>query len=193
MGDGKVSVRFSLPAWIAEYRRGVAAIATLEDRMLWVIAAARRNVAEGSGGPFAAAVFASGSGRLVSLGVNLVTTEKLSTLHAEMVAIMVAQRALGTWDLGAAGLPEHELVTSAEPCAMCFGAIPWSGLRRVIAGATDADARAIGFDEGPKVADWRHALEERGIAVQSEVRRAEANAVLADYARGHGIIYNSRG
>ncbi len=193
MGGCDLSIRFSLPAWVADFLRGVSVVAEVEDRMRLVVAAARRNVAEGSGGPFAAAVFEAGSGRLVSLGINLVTTQKLSILHAEMVAIMAAQRALGTWDLGAAGLPAHELVTSAEPCAMCFGAIPWSGLRRVVAGATDADARAIGFDEGPKVADWRRALEDRGIAVVSEVLRDQARAVLNDYAAGSGIIYNSRG
>jgi hypothetical protein len=32
-----------------------------------------------------------------------------------------------------------------------FGAIPWSGVQRVIAGARDSDARSIGFDEGPEM------------------------------------------
>ena len=187
-----LSVGFALPAWIPAFCRGSAHALTLEDRARFVIAASRRNVAENTGGPFAAAVFERDTGRLVSLGVNLVTTQGLSTLHAEMVALMVAQRALKTYDLGAKGLAVHELVTSAEPCAMCFGAVPWSGVRRVVACATDADARAIGFDEGPKVADWRKALEDRGIAVVSEILREEARDVLNEYARKSGVIYNSR-
>jgi tRNA(Arg) A34 adenosine deaminase TadA len=92
--------------------------------MLFVIDTARRNVVENTGGPFAAGVFEMHTGRLISLGVNLVTTEKLSVLHAEMVALMIAQRNFGTYDLGVTGTAFHELFTSAEPCAMCFGAIP---------------------------------------------------------------------
>jgi hypothetical protein len=33
---------------------------------------------------------------------------------------------------------------------MCFGAIPWSGRRRLVSGARSSDAEDIGFDEGPK-------------------------------------------
>jgi tRNA(Arg) A34 adenosine deaminase TadA len=193
MGDEGDRISFSLPAWLADFTRDVGRLVDEAERMRLVIQAGARNVAEGAGGPFAAAVFESASGRLVALGVNLVVSQGLSTLHAEMVAIMAAQRRLGVWDLGGPGLPDHELVVSAEPCAMCFGAIFWSGVRRIVTGATEADARAIGFDEGPKAPDWRRALEARGIAVRSEVLRAEARAVLDDYARRGGVIYNSRG
>ena len=187
------AIGFTLPAWMAEFAAAAGARDSVEDRMRLVVAAARQNVAAGTGGPFAAEVFERDSGRLVGLGVNLVTTQGLSILHAEMVALAAAQRALGTWNLGGAGLPAHELVTSTEPCAMCFGAVPWSGVRRVVAGATDADARAVGFDEGPKPADWRRALEERGVAVLAEVLRDEARAVLQAYARQGGLIYNGGG
>ena len=130
--------------------------------MSLVIEAAQRNISEGTGGPFAAAVFEMESGKLISLGVNLVLSQGLSILHAEMVAFALAQKKIGSYDLGRYDLPAHELVTSIEPCAMCFGAIPWSGVRRVIAGARDADARSIGFDEGPKMKDWRSELEKTG-------------------------------
>lgn len=158
--------------------------------MALVIEAARANVANGTGGPFAAAVFESASGRLVALGVNLVTTQGLSMLHAEVVALAFAQRMLGTYDLGAPGLPRHELVASAEPCAMCLGAIPWSGVRKLITGARDADVRKIGFDEGAKLPGWRDELEKRGIATVCDVGRAAAAQVLLDYAAAGGAIYN---
>lgn len=187
-----LSVSFSLPAWIAGFCAGWQPTLSLENRTRFVIAAARRNVVEATGGPFAAAVFERDTGKLVSLGVNLVTTQGISILHAEMVALAVAQRTLGYYDLSAEGLAAHELITSAEPCAMCFGAIPWSGVRRVVSSATDSDVRAIGFDEGAKVADWRKALEDRGIAVVSHILREEGRAVLADYATRNGVIYNSR-
>ena len=183
------SLHFSLPSWLplfADSWRG----GDEPQRMAFVIQAARQNVLEGSGGPFAAGVFEQDSGALLSLGVNLVTAEQLSMLHAEMVAIAFAQRVLGRRDLGRRGSPALEIVTSVEPCAMCYGAIPWSGLGKVVSGATDADARAIGFDEGPKPTDWTRPLVERGIAVTTQVMRDEAKSVLDDYARSGGIIYS---
>lgn len=165
---------------------------SVEHRMSFVIEAARLNVANGTGGPFAAAVFERDSGMLVSLGVNLVTSAGMSILHAEMVALSLAQAKLGGYDLGGPGLPAHELVTATEPCAMCLGAIPWSGVRRLITGARDADARAIGFDEGPKTAEWRNELEKRGISVICDVERENAVRVLRDYSLRGGAIYNSR-
>ncbi|MCB1956292.1 MAG: nucleoside deaminase, partial [Rhodocyclaceae bacterium] len=178
-----------LPEWIAEqearWQGGDEAA-----RMAFVIDAARRNVETRSGGPFAAAVFEQDSGRLVALGVNRVVAEQLSMLHAEMIALALAQRALGRADLGAAGQPALELVTSVEPCAMCLGALLWSGVGSVIAGASDADARAIGFDEGPKPADWTAPLRARGVTVRAGLLQSEARAVLEAYAHSGGPIYN---
>jgi tRNA(Arg) A34 adenosine deaminase TadA len=160
--------------------------------MLFVIEAAQLNISKGTGGPFAAAVFETESGKLVSVGVNLVTSAGLSILHAEMLALALAQRKVGTYDLGRYDVPGHDLVASAEPCAMCLGAIPWSGVRRVIVGACDSDVRAIGFDEGPKMKDWKNELEKRGIAVICDVEREAAVQVLLNYALQGGRIYNSR-
>jgi len=111
--------------------------------------------------------------------------------HAEMIAITMAQQAEGRYDLGGA-VAVYELVTSAEPCAMCLGAVPWSGVRRVICGARGDDACAIGFDEGPKPADWPGELRKRGIEVTMDVLRQEARAVLRQYVETGGIIYNAR-
>ncbi|MCP9440326.1 MAG: nucleoside deaminase [Nitrospira sp.] len=163
-----------------------------EDRMQFVIGVARANVARRSGGPFAAAVFETRTGRLVSVGANLVVATSCSLAHAELVALANAQHTLRHFDLGAPGIPEHELVTSCEPCAMCFGAIPWSGVRRVLCGARAGDAEAIGFDEGPKPRRWIAALERRGIAVVRDLCRREAVAVLELYRKSGGIIYNAR-
>ncbi len=183
---------FQLPSWVADYIGNISVIGNLEERMLFVIEASRRNITEKTGGPFAAAIFEKDSGALISLGVNLVSTQGLSILHAEMVAFAVAQKKLGTYDLGGAGMPDHELVTSTEPCAMCLGATPWAGVKCVITGAQDSDARKIGFDEGPKVANWKEELKIRGIEVISEIHRQEAASVLIEYSSSQGKIYNSR-
>jgi len=161
----------------------------IEARMGLAIELSRLNIEHKTGGPFGAAVF-NQSGRLIAPGLNLVTTAKCSILHAEMVALALAQRVLGRFDISDGGKHRYDLVASTEPCAMCFGAVPWSGVKRLICGARDADARAIGFDEGPKLPDWQEALEIRGITVIRDVLRADAVKVLETYAETGGSIYN---
>ena len=160
--------------------------------MRLVIKLAQLNVEHQTGGPFGAAIFELKSGRLVAVGVNLVETSNCSIAHAEMVAIAIAQRVAGRYDLGTEEGAAYELVTSTEPCAMCLGAIPWSGVRSVVCGARDQDARRIGFDEGSKPERWVKSLENRGIRVFRDVLREEALAVLLDYHKRGGLIYNAR-
>ncbi len=187
------TLQLSLPEWTGAYLASQpAAFPTQQARMRLAIDLARQNVEHNTGGPFGAAILASESGELLSVGVNLVVPAKCSVAHAEMVAIMLAQQHLGTHDLGGAGLPAYELVTSTEPCAMCMGAIPWSGVRHVVCGAREEDALAIGMDEGAKPADWAGAFRARGIAVTRDVCRDEAAAVLRLYAEQGGPIYNGR-
>ena len=184
-------ITLRLPSWVGEVATaGGELYPSVEDRMRLVIRLAEQNVLRKTGGPFAACVFEAASGRLVAAGVNLVVAAHCSWAHAEIVALALAQQKLGTHDLGEAGLPAHELVTSTEPCAMCLGAVPWSGVRRLVCGARGEDACAIGFDEGSKPADWVRTLESRGIQVQCEVLRTEAVAVLQRYAQAGGILYN---
>jgi tRNA(Arg) A34 adenosine deaminase TadA len=182
-------VEVELPGWTAQHIERFPAGGDDAARMRFVIGLARENVRRGTGGPFAAAVIDSGTGRLVAIGVNLVTTARSSLLHAEIVAILGAQRHTGSYTLAADGA-RHELIASCEPCAMCFGAVLWSGVRRLVCGATKADAEAIGFDEGPvDERSWQH-LAARGIAVARHVERDAARAVLQSYASAAGTIYN---
>lgn len=153
-----------------------------------VIELARTNVELETGGPFGAAVFDVETGEILAPGVNLVVSAQAAVAHAEMLAIAIAGRVLGSFDLG---VRATELVTSIEPCAMCLGAVPWSGVRQLVCGGRDEDARRIGFDEGDKPHDWIEHLRTRGIEVVRDVSRTEAVSVLEDYARSGGIIYNS--
>jgi tRNA(Arg) A34 adenosine deaminase TadA len=197
---GKITMPFQpslleihLPGWMEGFLLDCPSyFPSVQDRMSFVIEAARLNVSKNTGGPFAAAIFETESGKWVSLGVNLVASGGLSILHAEMVAFTLAQKKTGSYDLGRLGLPSHELVTSIEPCAMCYGAIFWSGVRRIITGAPGSDAKTIGFDEGPKMEDWRNQLEMRGISSICDVNRESAARVLLDYSLQGGKIYNSR-
>jgi tRNA(Arg) A34 adenosine deaminase TadA len=186
-------VDIRLPAWMDEVLPEPERVySDIQARMELVIGLARQNVDAGSGGPFGAAIFDMKSGRLIAPGVNLVMSAGCSVLHAEIVAIMIAQRCMGTFDLGGPGIPAMQLVSSTEPCAMCLGAVVWSGVRSLVCGARDADARHIGFDEGPKPPDWEAALAARGIRVVRDVERTAAVAVLEHYLESGGTIYNAR-
>jgi len=158
--------------------------------MKLVIDLSQANIKQKTGGPFAAVVFEIETGLLISAGVNMVETGKSSILHAEIVAIALAQRILGTYDLASIGGKSYELVTSTEPCAMCLGAIGWSGIKRVVCGARGCDAESIGFDEGAKPAKGVLSLEDKGITVVRDILRDEASAVLNQYAQSGGKIYN---
>jgi tRNA(Arg) A34 adenosine deaminase TadA len=179
-----------MPEWLEAFlQKSPKFFPKLEGRMQFVINLARHSIGHNSGGPFAAGVFDE-KGTLIAAGVNLVLTAQCSVFHAEIVALALAQKILGRYDISDGGKLHYELVTTAEPCAMCFGAIHWSGIRHLACGARDEDARAIGFDEGPKIKDWVNALKQRGTMVERDVLRDEAIVVLKEYSTSGGIIYN---
>jgi tRNA(Arg) A34 adenosine deaminase TadA len=191
MCDGKLVL--ALPDWIAPFLENQGSVfKDIEDRMRFVIELSRLNVEHGTGGPFGAGIFEREAGRLIAVGVNVVIDTNCSLAHAEMMCVGLAQQKLKTFDLGSEGLPAYELVSSTEPCAMCLGAIPWSGVRRLICGARGQDACEIGFDEGVKVPDWADTLESRGITVVPDVLRKEAREILIKYKDSGGLIYNGR-
>ena len=173
-----------LPEWPAKIAAEYSEPLTSDEaRMGLTIRLSQENVRRG-GGPFGGTVFLGD--RLLASGVNLVLSSGYSIAHAEIVALMAAQSALGT---GPLDLPPLTLFASTEPCCQCFGALVWAGVRRLVCGATTADAEAVGFDEGPKPDAWAEVLERRGIAVSRAVLRAEARQVLDDYVARGGQIY----
>lgn len=186
-----LELRFELPDWMQHLiGKDKIVCPSLEDRMRFAIRLSWENVEQQTGGPFGAAVFDS-DGVLVAPGINIVTASNCSVLHAEIVALMLAQKVLGRYDIGNASRGRYDLVATTQPCAMCFGAIPWSGVSRLVCGGRDEDARRIGFDEGPKPENWIAGLESRGIAVVQDVLRKEAVDVLQRYAQLGRPIYNA--
>ena len=183
-------IEIAYPGWVAKEVDWSRRYIGDDERMRVAIAVARTNVERGSGGPFGAAIFERDSGALISVGMNLVVPSNNSTLHAEMVAIMMAEARVKSYTLGAAELPAHELVTSCEPCAMCLGAALWSGVKRLACGATRDDAKRIQFDEGPVFPQSYAYLRDRGIEIVRGVLREEARAVLEWYRAQGGVIYN---
>lgn len=187
----ETALHLELPEFLARADARPLVLPQVEDRMRLVLDLARANIAA-DGGPFAAAVFDHESGRLLAVGANRVVASGYSCAHAEIIALSLAQQRLGHYDLGQPGFPACELISSAEPCLMCLGAVLWSGVRYLGYAARGEDVGAIGFDEGPKPADWIGELRRRGIAVSPDLLRGEARAILRDYQAAGGPIYNAR-
>lgn len=100
---------------------------------------ARSNIPKG-GGPFGAVVVRDGV--IISQAANSVVIDNDPTAHAEVNAIRKASELLSTWDLS-----DCTLYSSCEPCPMCFGAIHWAGIRKVVYGGTRDSAARAGFSD----------------------------------------------
>ena len=72
-------------------------------------------------------LFTDGDGNVVLEAENTVLTERDCTAHAEQNLVRAAVARFTPEQLGA-----YTLYTSTEPCAMCAGAIFWSGIGRVV-------------------------------------------------------------
>lgn len=114
-----------------------------EDQKLFMAEAidlARRNIANGNGGPFGAVVVKNG--KIIARGSNHVTTWNDPTAHAEVVAIREACSTLKSFQLDGC-----EIYCSCEPCPMCLGAIYWARPERIFYAAAKEDAAEAGFDD----------------------------------------------
>jgi tRNA(Arg) A34 adenosine deaminase TadA len=181
-------VHLVLPPWVHQLLDPSALYPTAQDQMRLAIELAQRNVERRTGGPFGAAIF-NEHGRLVSVGVNRVVPQNCSAAHAEMMAFMLAQQRLQRFRLNEDG-HRFVLATSAQPCCQCYGASFWAGIDVLRIGARAEDVHELTeFDEGPLPADWAGELERRGIAVERDIERDAARAVLRGYRDSGGAAY----
>ena len=104
------------------------------------LAEARGNLARPDGGPFGACIVRNG--RVVAAARNTVLARRDPTCHAEVNAIRLVARKLGTHDLSGC-----RIFSTTEPCPMCFAAIHWAGIDEVVFGTRIADVARLGFRE----------------------------------------------
>jgi tRNA(adenine34) deaminase len=93
----------------------------------------------GAGDVPVGAVVVDADGRVVGRGHNRREADADPTAHAEVVALRAAAKARGSWRLD--GLT---LVVTLEPCTMCAGALTLARVDRVVFGAVDPKAGAVG-------------------------------------------------
>jgi len=99
------------------------------------------------------AVMLDPSGAVIARGRNRREADADPTAHAEIVALRFAARAAGDWRLD-----RYTMVVTLEPCTMCAGAIVAARLGRLVYGAADPRAGAVGslWDviRDPRVTPW---------------------------------------
>jgi len=85
------------------------------------------------------ALIVNEQGKVLATGQNLREKDNDPIAHAEMVAIKNAGNKIGNWRLD-----DLTLVVTLEPCVMCAGAIAQSRVKRLVYGAFDEKAGAVG-------------------------------------------------
>ncbi|MCP3138518.1 tRNA adenosine(34) deaminase TadA [Pyxidicoccus xibeiensis] len=78
-------------------------------------------------------------GKVIGTGFNRREVDRHPLAHAEMLAMDAAARQLGVWRLSGV-----TLYVTLEPCAMCAGALVQSRVTRLVFGAPDPKAGAVG-------------------------------------------------
>ncbi len=111
-------------------------------------------------------------GQIIGRGHNMREKFQDATYHAEVLAIMEACQALGSWRL-----EDCDLYVTLEPCIMCAGAIINARVKRVFFAAPDRKAGAT--------TSLYHLLEDERLNHQVEVHQGlmqeEASKMLKDF------------
>lgn len=146
------------------------------------IALATENVVSGRGGPFGAVIVKDG--KVLSTGVNRVTSTNDPTAHAEVVAIREACGKLRGFRLDGC-----DVYTSCEPCPMCLAALYWSHCRAIYYGNSAADAARIGFDDSFLYGEMRKPLDQRAIPIHNMLPEKAWESFAAWEASSNKIEY----
>jgi tRNA(adenine34) deaminase len=155
-------------------RRAAARGGRAEDEAFMAEALAEARAAAAEGEIPVGAVVVSG-GAVVARGRNRTEAAKDPTAHAEMEAIREACKALGGWRLSGCSM-----YVTAEPCAMCAGALVLARLDRVCIGTANP--------KGGACASLRSLLEDERlnhkVDMEMGVLQAECAAVMKDFFAG---------
>ena len=121
------------------------------------------------------ALVVNDQGEIIGVGENLREKNSDPTAHAEIVAIKNAAQKIGNWRLD-----DLTMLVTLEPCAMCAGAIVQTRMKRLVFGAFDEKAGAVG-------SIWDVVRDARAltkIEVVSGVLEKECAQVLTNFFKG---------
>lgn len=122
--------------------------------------------------------------RVVALAHNTVLTGKDSTNHAEMNAIRLACRKIRSHELRGC-----TIYSTTEPCPMCFSAIHWAKLERIVYGTAIADVKKLGFSELTISDEEMKRKGHSGVMITKNFMRKECLALLGLWKEKKGRTY----
>lgn len=122
--------------------------------------------------PVGAVLIRTSSGEILARGRNTREVMQTALGHAEINAIHDACKTLGAWRL-----EDCTLYVTLEPCPMCAGAILHARIPRVVCGAMDPVAGAM----GSVWAIHRHPIENKHTSPEVGCLEEECRAILQDF------------
>jgi tRNA(adenine34) deaminase len=149
----------------------LAPVATEDESFMRLALAEARGAAEAGEVPVGAVIIREGG--VLASGSNQPIAAHDPTAHAEVVALRAAARALGNYRLA-----DATLYVTIEPCLMCVGAIVHARLARVVFGAADPKAGALGSILDPAALPLNHRF-----SVTGGVLEAECQQTIQDFFR----------
>ena len=111
----------------------------MDYKLIMQAALSLAKVAADKGDVPVGAIVVNEPGEILGTGQNLREQSNDPTAHAEVIAIRQAAEKIGSWRLD-----DLTIVVTLEPCAMCAGAIAQSRIKRLVFGAWDEKAGAVG-------------------------------------------------
>jgi guanine deaminase len=146
------------------------------DFMRRALDEARAHLAAMDGGPFGACLVRGDE--VLAAAHNTVLRDLDPTCHAETTAIRLAALKLQSYDLSGC-----EIYSTTEPCPMCFAAIHWARLGRVIYGTAIGEVAQLGFNELTIGSRQMQALGRSPVVIYSGFLVDECRRLLTDWAR----------
>ncbi len=133
-----------------------------------------RRAGEAGDVPVGAVLVEMDTGKILARGRNTREVAQTALGHAELSAIAEGCAVLGGWRLA-----DCTLYVTLEPCPMCAGAILHARIPRIVCGAADPVAGAM----GSVWALHRYPVESKRTLVEMGCLESECRAILQDFFR----------
>ena len=143
------------------------------------IAEALENLPAMDGGPFGACLVRGDE--VLAVAHNTVLKGLDPTCHAEINVIRLAAGKLKSYDLSGC-----EIYSTTEPCPMCFAAIHWARIGRLIYGTAIIEVAQLGFNELTLGSRQMQALGRSPVAIYPDFLADACRQLLAQWARMPG-------
>ena len=157
----------------------------MKNYMKLGIEEANKTMNEGIGGPFGAVIVKNDE--IIAVASNTVLRDNDPTAHAEINAIRLAGKKLGTYDLTGC-----DLYATGYPCPMCLSAIIWANISKVYFGCNPRDAENIGFRDDfiyDFIKNLREGKSDKNLVDLQELDRADCLQLFESYVANNKVIY----